>query len=66
MLWKTSHELYVQAFDVPSDPVSAKKLAKLKKNKVLPEDVHKELFEFENFLVNLGKMSLSASIPSSA
>ncbi|KAG8878145.1 SET domain-containing protein 5 [Tulasnella sp. 332] len=59
VLWKTSHELYVQAFDAPSDPVSAKKLAKLKKNKVLPDDIHKELFEFENFLIHLGRMSLN-------
>ncbi|KAG8993796.1 SET domain-containing protein 5 [Tulasnella sp. JGI-2019a] len=58
-LWKTSYDLYVQAFDAPPDSAWAKKLAKLKKNKTLPNDIRKELFDFENFLVNLGRMSLN-------
>jgi len=57
--WKEGHTLFIQALDKPKDPAHAKKLAKLKRNKVLPQDISDELFGFEQFLVGLGKMSLS-------
>lgn len=58
-LWKKTHKLYLEAFDAPTDPVLAKKLAKLKKNKKLPPEIHKELFGYDGFLVGLGQMSLN-------
>lgn len=61
VLWRKAHTLYIEAFDAPPDASHVKKLAKLKKNKVLPPEIHAELFEYESFLVSLGKMSLSAS-----
>lgn len=59
VLWKKAHQHFIEAFDAPPDPASAKKLAKLKKSKALPPDIHQELFGYEDFLVGLGRMSLS-------
>ncbi|KAG8985918.1 SET domain-containing protein 5 [Tulasnella sp. 427] len=58
-LWRRAHKLYVEALDKPSNPESAKKLSKLRKNKTLPPAIHEELFSYDNFLIGLGKMSLN-------
>jgi hypothetical protein len=61
-LWKRTHTLFVQALYKPADPVYAKKLQKLKgKSIALAPGVEDELFGYDQFLVGLGKMSLSAS-----
>lgn len=58
-LWKTSFQLFVQAFDSPPEPIQAKKLSKLMKAKTLSETVRAELFDYEGFLRCLGRVSLS-------
>ena len=60
-LWKRTHTLFVQALHKPIDPAWAKKLQKLKgKGANLPPQVEEGLFGYDQFLVGLGKMSLSA------
>jgi len=58
-LWKEAFHLYCHAFDTPKDPALAKRLAKLKRNKPIPPELHKELFDYENFLLNLGRLNLN-------
>lgn len=61
-LWKRTHTLFVQALHKPDDPAYAKKLQKLKgRGNTLPPGVEDELFGYDQFLVGLGKMSLSPS-----
>ncbi|KAF8999845.1 hypothetical protein BDQ17DRAFT_1360508 [Cyathus striatus] len=57
--WKKGHQLFVQAFKDPVDPVHKKKLARILKKPLRP-DVEKELFDYDaGFLRGLGKMSLN-------
>ncbi|TCD61798.1 SET domain-containing protein 5 [Steccherinum ochraceum] len=56
--WKKAFQLYKQAFYKPTQETDNKKLARLLK-KPLPEDVADELFGYDAFLRNLGRMSLN-------
>ncbi|KAF8262748.1 SET domain-containing protein [Lactarius quietus] len=57
-LWQAGHRAFVQAFVLPPDPASQKKLAKLLKRPP-PKDVADALFTYEGFLHGLGRMSLN-------
>ncbi|TDL15542.1 hypothetical protein BD410DRAFT_778000 [Rickenella mellea] len=56
--WKHAHTLFIQAFRTPTTPQHQKKLARILKTP-LPDDIAKELFEYDAFLRCLGSMSLN-------
>lgn len=58
-MWQAAHRAFVQAFVLPPDPASQKKLAKLLKRPP-SKDVADALFTYDGFLHGLGRMSLSA------
>jgi hypothetical protein len=58
-MWQAAHSTFVQAFVLPPDPASQKKLAKLLKRPP-SKDVADALFTYDGFLHGLGRMSLSA------
>lgn len=63
-LWERFHALFIESFVSPKTPAHVKALAKLKGKQggpQLPPEVAKELFEYDGFLLGLGKMSLSES-----
>ncbi|KAI9454647.1 hypothetical protein BJY52DRAFT_1283286 [Lactarius psammicola] len=57
-MWQTAHRAFVQAFVLPPDPASQKKLAKLLKRPP-QKDVADALFTYDGFLHGLGRMSLN-------
>ena len=57
-MWQAAHRAFVQAFVLPPDSASQKKLAKLLKRPP-PKDVADALFTYDGFLHGLGRMSLS-------
>ncbi|KAH8988997.1 SET domain-containing protein [Lactarius hatsudake] len=57
-MWQAAHRTFVQAFVLPPDPASQKKLAKLLKRPPL-KDVADALFTYDGFLHGLGRMSLN-------
>lgn len=57
-MWQGAHRAFVQAFVLPPDPASQKKLAKLLKRPP-PKDVADALFTYDGFLHGLGRMSLN-------
>jgi hypothetical protein len=59
--WQAAHSAFVQAFVLPPDTASIKKLAKLLKRPV-PKDVADALFTYDGFLHGLGRMSLSCVV----
>ncbi|KAF5329121.1 hypothetical protein D9758_017147 [Tetrapyrgos nigripes] len=56
--WKKAYQLYLEAFKEPKSAADQKKLAKLLK-KPVKRDLDRNLFEYDSFLTNLGKMSLN-------
>jgi SET domain len=56
--WQVAHMAFVQAFVLPPDLASQKKLAKLLKRPI-PKDVADALFTYDGFLHGLGRMNLS-------
>jgi hypothetical protein len=58
-LWRRTHQLFVEALLSPPNSSQAKALSRLKGKNLLPADIIKELFEYDAFLLGLGKMSLS-------
>jgi hypothetical protein len=56
--WKRAHQLFVQALQDPSTEADKKKLARILK-KPIPAHVTSALFDYDNFLRGLGRMSLS-------
>ena len=68
--WKEAFQLYRQAlWDPPLDP-DKKRLAKLSKRtfqsaetEAVRKKLNEELFSYDAFLRNLGRMSLSALLP---
>ncbi|KAI0252303.1 hypothetical protein BJV78DRAFT_1204339 [Lactifluus subvellereus] len=56
--WQAAHTAFVQAFVLPPDTASQKKLAKLLKRPP-PKDVADALFTYDGFLHGLGRMSLN-------
>ncbi|KAH8104125.1 hypothetical protein BXZ70DRAFT_888652 [Cristinia sonorae] len=56
--WKKAFQLYEQAFREPTQASEKKKLARLLR-KPIPQEVVDELFNYDAFLRNLGRMSLN-------
>ncbi|KII90144.1 hypothetical protein PLICRDRAFT_581341 [Plicaturopsis crispa FD-325 SS-3] len=56
--WQKAHTLFLQAFKEPKNSAQAKKLARLIK-KPLPEEISRNIFEYDAFLHGLGRMSLN-------
>ncbi|THH33374.1 hypothetical protein EUX98_g864 [Antrodiella citrinella] len=56
--WKKAFQLYEQSFREPAQESEKKKLAKILK-KPVPQEVVDELFNYDAFLRNLGRMSLN-------
>ncbi|TFY56063.1 hypothetical protein EVJ58_g7864 [Rhodofomes roseus] len=60
--WKKAFELYMQAFREPATEREKKRLARILKKPVKPE-IADALFTYDAFLLGLGRMSLSQSLP---
>ncbi|KAF8549830.1 SET domain-containing protein [Imleria badia] len=56
--WKKAHELYLWAFKAPKASDEQKKLARILK-KPVSESIQRDLFEYDEFLRGLGRMSLN-------
>ncbi|THH08554.1 hypothetical protein EW145_g2618 [Phellinidium pouzarii] len=56
--WKTAHTLTVQAFHAPPDSQNKKRLLKILR-KPIPDDLAKNLFDFDSYLQALDRMSLN-------